>query len=73
MPALERRARPAPIAEAMSAAIHQALRERVLRKKLLRSGADFHPLAPEGFTALRWEEDARWPRAAREGLILRAP
>ena len=46
MPALQRRALPAPIAEAMSAAIHQGLRR---------------------------EQDARWSRAARGSLILRAP
>ncbi|MBL6455595.1 tripartite tricarboxylate transporter substrate binding protein [Belnapia sp. T6] len=63
---------PAPIAEAMSAAIHQALRDPGLRDKLLRIGADLNPLDPAGFTALRQEEDARWSRAAREGLIVRA-
>ena len=64
---------PAPIAEAMSAAIHQALRDLGLRDKLLRIGADLNPLDPAGFAALRQEEDARWSRAAREGLIVRAP
>ncbi len=62
----------ADIAEAMSAAIAQALREPSVRERLLRIGADLNPLGPAEFAALLREEDARWARAARDGLIVRA-
>ena len=62
----------AGIAEAMSAAIAQALREPSVRERLLRIGADLNPLGPAEFAALLREEDARWARAARDGLIVRA-
>jgi tripartite-type tricarboxylate transporter receptor subunit TctC len=62
---------PPAIAEAMSSAIERALREPAVRDRLLRIGADLKPLGPAQFAALLHEEDARWSRAAREGLIVR--
>jgi tripartite-type tricarboxylate transporter receptor subunit TctC len=63
---------PAGIAEAMSAAVARALHEPSVRERLLRIGADLNPLGPAEFAALLREEDARWARAARDGLIVRA-
>jgi tripartite-type tricarboxylate transporter receptor subunit TctC len=62
---------PPAIAETMSSAIERALREPAVRDRLLRIGADLKPLGPAEFAALLREEDARWSRAAREGLIVR--
>jgi tripartite-type tricarboxylate transporter receptor subunit TctC len=63
---------PAGIAEAMSGAVARALHEPSVRERLLRIGADLNPLGPAEFAALLREEDARWARAARDGLIVRA-
>ena len=62
---------PAATAGAMSTAIARALHEPSVRERLLRIGADLNPLGPAEFAALLREEDARWARAAREGLIQR--
>jgi tripartite-type tricarboxylate transporter receptor subunit TctC len=63
---------PPAIAEAMSSAIAQALREPTVRERLLRIGADLNAIGPADFAALLRAEDARWARAARDGLIVRA-
>jgi tripartite-type tricarboxylate transporter receptor subunit TctC len=63
---------PAGIAAAVSAAVARALHEPSVRERLLRIGADLNPLGPAEFGALLREEDARWARAARDGLIVRA-
>jgi tripartite-type tricarboxylate transporter receptor subunit TctC len=63
---------PESIATRMHAAVVEALREPTVRERLIRIGADLGTLGPAEFAALRLEEEARWSRAAREGLIVRA-
>ncbi|MDB5416069.1 MAG: Tricarboxylate transport protein TctC, partial [Rubritepida sp.] len=63
---------PAPIAARMSAAIVEVLREPSIHERLLRIGADLNASGPAEFAAFLREEDTRWARASREGLIVRA-
>ncbi|HYF06934.1 MAG TPA: tripartite tricarboxylate transporter substrate-binding protein, partial [Acetobacteraceae bacterium] len=60
---------PPAIAEAMGAAIAQALQDATVRARLLAIGADLRPLGPAEFAALLREEDARWAGARRDGLL----
>lgn len=57
------------IAQAMWAAVRQALQDPAIRPRLLAIGADLEPLGPEAFAALIAAEDARWREARRDGLL----
>lgn len=63
---------PAPIVARMSAAIGEALQDPTVRPRLLGIGADLKPLGPDEFRSFLREEDERWSRASRDGLIVRA-
>lgn len=63
---------PAPIVARMSAAIAEALQDPTVRPRLLGIGADLKPLGPDEFRGFLREEDERWSRASRDGLIVRA-
>lgn len=62
---------PESIAERMHAAIVQSLQIPAVRDRLAAIGADLRVLDPSRFAAFRQEDDTRWARAAREGLITR--
>jgi tripartite-type tricarboxylate transporter receptor subunit TctC len=63
---------PAEIAARLHAAIEAALAEPALRARLRDLGADLNLLGPADFAAYLRDDDARWARAAQEGLVTRA-
>jgi tripartite-type tricarboxylate transporter receptor subunit TctC len=63
---------PPEVAARLHAAIEAALAEPALRARLRDIGADLDLLGPDGFAAFLRDDDARWARAAQEGLVTRA-
>ncbi|MFC7736604.1 Bug family tripartite tricarboxylate transporter substrate binding protein [Roseomonas sp. GCM10028921] len=63
---------PAPIAARMHDAVVQTMRLPRVRERLAGIGADLGVLGPAELAAFLREDDARWAKASREGLISRA-
>ena len=63
---------PPEVAARLHAAIEAALAEPALRARLRDLGADLDLLGPAAFAAFLRDDDARWARAAQEGLVTRA-
>ena len=60
---------PPEAAARLHAAIEAALAEPALRARLRDLGADLNLLGPAAFAAFLRDDDARWARAAQEGLV----
>lgn len=63
---------PPAVAARLHTAIEAALAEPGLRARLRDLGADLGLLGPDAFAAFLRGDDARWTRAAQDGLVTRA-
>jgi tripartite-type tricarboxylate transporter receptor subunit TctC len=63
---------PAAVAGRLHAAVLRALEDPRTRERLTGIGADLGVLAPAELASFLREDDARWVRASRDGLITRA-
>lgn len=60
---------PLPVAQRIHDAIAAAMADPAIRARAIELGCDGVVEGPEAFAAIIREDDARWARAAREGLL----